>query len=397
MRFARLKQIGERLRIRIAAGVVENNTLLGRVRQLELPGLPPVQIESIDVGGENVIVKLKDASKFARVHIFATRYQPEFSAFHDLAVPMSELRAGAATQAERVYLTGRNIGDEYRYVLERRTQKKYPGNILERPALLLNPWAVRVTETGEQLAREGEQYNQLGSGVMKPDAPKALPFPVYAPSNGLSPEIKERLAPSADLDFLFDGTAIAVNQIAEKDGVVTLPKKNFGAHAQFHVIAVDPLNTTYRTVTIAEQPASFADLRLKNGLDPAKHFTQQKLVTILEANKPFEIADVAASRFETYDSLAKVYALYATLSKDAKLAEFAFVLRWLTLKPEEKRKYYSDFACHELSFFISKKDPEFFNTVVKPYLANKKDKTFLDHWLLGSDLQRFLQPWEYSL
>ena len=231
---------------------------------------------------------------------------------------------------------------------------------------------------------------------MKPEAPKAPPFPVYAPSNGLSPEIKERLAPSADLDFLFDGTAIAVNQIAEKDGVVTLPKKNFGAHAQFHVIAVDPLNTTYRTVTIAEQPASFADLRLKNGLDPAKHFTQQKLTTILEANKPFEIVDVAASRFETYDSLAKVYALYATLSKDAKLAEFAFVLRWLTLKPEEKRKYYSDFACHELSFFISKKDPEFFNTVVKPYLANKKDKTFLDHWLLGSDLQRFLQPWEYS-
>ncbi len=24
-------------------------------------------------------------------------------------------------------------------------------------------------------------------------------------------------------------------------------------------------------------------------------------------------------------------------------------------------------------------------TVVKPYLANKKDKTFLDHWLLGDD------------
>ena len=46
--------------------------------------------------------------------------------------------------AESVYLTGRNIGDEYRYVLDRRGQKKYPGNMLERPMLLLNPWAVRV-------------------------------------------------------------------------------------------------------------------------------------------------------------------------------------------------------------------------------------------------------------
>lgn len=33
---------------------------------------------------------------------------------------------------------------------------------------------------------------------------------------------------------------------------------------------------------------------------------------------------------------------------------------------------------------------------MKPYLRNKKDKTFLDHWLLGDDLTRFLQPWEYG-
>ena len=32
----------------------------------------------------------------------------------------------------------------------------------------------------------------------------------------------------------------------------------------------------------------------------------------------------------------------------------------------------------------------------KPYLANKKDKTFLDHWLLGDDLSEYLEPWEYG-
>ena len=72
------------------------------------------------------------------------------------------------------------------------------------------------------------------------------------------------------------------------------------------------------------------------------------------------LADVAGSRFEAYDSLAKVYALYATLSKDPKLAEFAFVLDWPKLKAEEKRALYSKYACHELNFFLSKKDPEFF-------------------------------------
>ena len=108
------------------------------------------------------------------------------------------------------------------------------------------------------------------------------------------------------------------------------------------------------------------------------------------------LANVAGSRFEAYDSLAKVNGLYATLSRDANLAEFAFVLNWPTFKPEEKRAKYSKYACHELDFFLSKKDPAFFQAVVRPYLANKKDKTFLDRWLLEEDLSEYLQPWWYG-
>src|SRR6185295_6282412 len=61
-----------------------------------------------------------------------------------------------------------------------------------------------------------------------------------------------------------------------------------------------------------------------------------------------------------------------------------------------KKTLYSKYACHELSFFIAKKDPEFFATIVKPYLANKKDKTFLDHWLLENDLRDYLLPWQHA-
>src|SRR5204862_6452461 len=101
-------------------------------------------------------------------------------------------------------------------------------------------------------------------------------------------------------------------------------------------------------------------------------------------------------RFEAYDSLPRLYLLYATLSKEPKLAEFRFILDWPKLKPEEKREKYSKYACHELSFFLLKKDPEFFRTVVKPYLANKKDKTFLDRWLLDEPLAEFLDPWQFG-
>ena len=45
---------------------------------------------------------------------------------------------------------------------------------------------------------------------------------------------------------------------------------------------------------------------------------------------------------------------------------------------------------------IFNKDPDFFRTVVKPYLANKKDKTFIDRWLLGDKLDDYLDPWTFS-
>ena len=386
-----LKRSGEKIRIRIAEGAVHDGYVLNSVRQLQLPALKAVQIETITADKDNITVRLQNASKFARVHVFATRYQPAFSAYGNLAkVRDTEPDGAFPLHAESVYLTGRNIGDEYRYVLERRNQKKYPGNMLARPELLLNPWAVRLTETGEQVAIGGDQFGRGGGVTPGGSAPKP-------PSDAKpEPNVGPLVSDFADLDFLYDASAVAVNLSADKDGVVKLSRKDVGPHAMLHVVACDPLNTTYRSTSLTEMPANFVDLRLKNGLDPTKHFTQQKQVTVAEPGKVFAIEDIVNSKFEAYDSLAKVYSLYATISKDPKLAEFAFVLRWPTLKPEQKKELYSKFACHELSFFLSKKDPEFFKTVVTPHLANKKDKTFLDHFLLGNDVNRFVQPWEFG-
>ena len=65
-------------------------------------------------------------------------------------------------------------------------------------------------------------------------------------------------------------------------------------------------------------------------------------------------------------------------------------------KDDEKRELYSKNACHELSFFLMKKDPEFFKSIIQPYLKNKKDKTFVDHFLLEDDLTGYLKPWAYG-
>jgi hypothetical protein len=385
-----LKQRGERIRLRLVQGVVADGYVLGQLRLLELPRLKPVQIGALSrAANGDLAIRLQQASPFTRVHILATRYLPEYSAFADLArVRDAELSGTHPAYADSAYVTGRNIGDEYRYVLDRKGQKKYAGNMLERPQLLLNPWAVRSTETGEQLAAGGDAFAPRSAPAASTPAPGAPPS--EQPGNA------KEAALTSNLDYLADAAVVLANAIPNQDGVITIPAKDLGPHAWIQVVAVDPLHTTARWLSVPEQKAGFLDLRLRTGLDPKGHFTQQKQVSLLAPHQLFTLPEMTSSKFELYDSLARVYAFYATLTHDPQLAEFAFLLNWPNLKPEEKRQRYSKYACHELNFFLLKKDPEFFKTVVQPFLANKKDKTFLDQWLLEADLSSFLDPWRYG-
>lgn len=383
-----LKDSGTRVLLRIGAGEAKTGFVLGQHRYLELPLLPALQIADIVPAADKLTIRINGASKFARVHVFGTRYVPAYSAFEHLAkVRSPELRGVYPAQAESMYLTGRNIGDEYRYVIDRKYAKKFPGNLLDRPSLLLNPWAVRSTEVSEQQARGGEDF-----------APRAPMAPSEAMPGGgsTSGAAAAGRGDFANLDFLAEATALFTNLAPDKDGAVVIPRAALGAHQHIHVVAVDPLHTVYKSIALPEPKENFVDLRLHQGLDPKEHFTQQKQITVVGGGQPFVMADITSSKFEAYDSLARVYGLYATLSHDAALAEFSFILNWPKLKPEEKHALYSKYACHELSFFLARKDPEFFRQVIRPYLANKKDKTFLDRWLLEEDLAAYGRPWQYG-
>ena len=83
---------------------------------------------------------------------------------------------------------------------------------------------------------------------------------------------------------------------------------------------------------LPDAEAKFLDLRLTRGLDPTKHFTQQRQVSVVAKGARLVVPDITSSRFEIYDSLARVYDLYNTLSKNPLLAEFRFLLEWPTLE-----------------------------------------------------------------
>ncbi|MDX1564603.1 MAG: hypothetical protein R3236_04310, partial [Phycisphaeraceae bacterium] len=119
-------------------------------------------------------------------------------------------------------------------------------------------------------------------------------------------------------------------------------------------------------------------------------------ISVVPKGKAITMEDLTTTRFERYDTVGRVYSLFATLNPNPHLKTFGFLVGWPKLKDEKKRALYSEYACHELNFFLYKKDPEFFRQVVAPYLAHKKDKTFMDRWLIQRDLGRDLSPWEYA-
>ncbi len=382
-----LKDEGHVVLIRVSGGTRRAGWLAAPVRLLEETPQEPVWLTRLKLGRDELQFRVENATPATRVHVFGTRWLPGHSVFHELGregLPRPGIIPLAA--ASSAYVSGRDIGDEYRYILERKQGLRRPGVMLTRPGLLLNPWAVRGTETATAEAAAGEAYASMGAPA--PCAPPAC----AAPERDASAPAES----SSCLDFLAHPAALLVNLRPGKDGTLAVPRSAFAHANQVRIVVVDSSGTAVRDVFLPECTTEHQDLRLRLGLDPALHFTEKKDVAILEPGATLEIADLTTTKLETFDTLGAVFRLYRTLSGLATLDAFEFITRWNKLPEAEKRAKYGEFACHELHLFLSRKDPDFFKSCVQPYLRNKKDKTFLDRSLLGDDLAAYRRPWEFG-
>ncbi len=386
-----LKKPGIVIKIKVTAGRAEESYLLSKARVLEAETIRPVQIPPLRVkpGEKQLVVTVHNPTEATRVHFFATRFVPAFSSIEQLGAPsrnpLSEVRLA---RSPCQFLSGRNIGDEYQYILDRKYSKVFPGNFLRRPGLLLNPWSIRKTDTGKDNAMAGEHWSEA--------APMPQTSVVAEPGQGFGIGRVGGLGDFGTLDFLPSGSLVEYNLKPDADGKVRIDISGLAGRQELHVVVVNEDEILYRETTLPLPKEEFRDLRLDRALDPGKKFAEMKSISLVDSGKPFDIEDITTAKVEVYDSLPKVYSLLMTLNADPNLAEFGFITTWPDLKPERKSELYSKYSCHELNFFLYKKDPEFFKAVVKPYLANKKDKTFLDDWLIESDLGKYLEPWRFG-
>jgi len=376
--------------IRVTAGKPVQDWIESPNRSLEASDPAPLQIEDAQVENDNVVVHLANADKFTRVHVAATRFLPGEGLSALAGFERFDPGWSTPDKLPDLFAAGREIGDEYRYILERRYSKIFPGNMLARPGLLLDPWEVRSTDLQAQEMAAGESAGATGGARF---GTNGAPSPAEQPP---AQEQEAQILEGTNLDFLADAAPVLYNLAPDENGVVRIDRKALGDRQQIQVYAENLKDAVWRTLALPEKPTKFRDLRLARSLDPQKAFTEKSETTVLRAGESLTLDNILTSEIETYDSLASVHVLFTTLSGDARLAKFAWILQWPKLKDEEKQAKYSEFACHELNFFLARKDPAFFEKIVKPYLGNKKDRTFMDDYLLGNALGSYAEPWAFS-
>ena len=261
-----LKQSGQAITLRIAQGTKSIQHVFNSARTLEVRDRAPAHLTKLAVAGEALLIEVANADEATRVHVIATRFLPDFDIFGSLGdAPQGGLFNGRPARLPNLYVSGRKIGDEFRYILERRYAQKLPGNMLERPEILLNPWAVRDTEAEAETLARGEAYNRKPPG-------EAAAADRESRSRGRAKN-SESGSTGSSIDFLVNGPAQLFNLQPDKDGTIKIEVAALGDRQHVHVLVVDHQGSSYRELSLPERETAIADLRLINALDPERHFT----------------------------------------------------------------------------------------------------------------------------
>ena len=356
--------------------------IVGRTRRLTDNARPPPLIAdlSIDDGGLRIV--LAHADETARVHVVGTRLQAD-PTVATLGRPRPDPQIVPHAAPVSRYLANRDIGDEHRYVVERRFAAIRSGNALPRPGLLLNPWARdEVPRTSPPIA-PGEAWQVADP---EPEVEPAEPAPPPP-----RPEPPRRLPSGANLDFLASAPLLAANLAPSADGVVVLPRAELEGSHEIWVLATGAAGETWRRLRLPEAPLPTRDLRHRGAAPAGAPRVVRRVRRALGAGEALSIADPIDPRYAGYASLGAAHRLLALLCPDD-LSAFAFLARWGATSARDKRDLYGQHACHELALFCARKDGPFFDEVIAPYLANKHHKTFMDRYLLGEDLAPYARP-----
>jgi hypothetical protein len=385
----RLHRTGQQLPIHVLTGQRDGGWLVGAEQIRQAAATVALALRAPRIDDEQLVLRIAGHSQAARVHVTATRGTPTFR-LPALAWPADALRGFESLDLPCQYEAGRALGDEYRYVLERRFAQKFPGNMLPRPSLLTNPWRLDDDSRNEAVGLGGRSGGRFGGRAGGRGGVSGNPA---GPSTGgPAPD----LGGYANLDYLPQAASVLANLRPDANGEVRIARRDLGQGNLVHVLVVDGDRSVHDSVVLPEVALTPRPRTLATALAADQAFAEGKTMQFVGTGGTTRLGDPRSVQVEAFESLADVHRAFAAIRPDAALQQFAFLLEWPTLPREKQLQLYGEHAGHELHFFLYHKDRAFFDAVVAPSLRSKRDKTFLDRWLLGEDLRSFTEPWDFA-
>ena len=371
-----------------------------------------LQIQQVTESKDEIFIKISqvdDISKL-RVHLQSKYFISELPSLgkslsrkptcYPLSFPFITIRSS--------YQTTRQISDEYQYILHRRSieasnPNKLNGNYKshEKPSLFLNNYKQKAvlptTTTKRNVTVNANNYYNSRANIVSDRlqsiicnenlmCPKATFEPFLSePSQLLSNIIEFTNNPHSDEDVIMKES----NENPNKEGLwLKVNKNKLPKSAGLLVICCmyeeDIVTYEHFINENSIEPIKNQDLTLaeEKTFDKNKHYGQFHGISVLRKSEILKLNQSETLEIEIYDSIGKLYNLLDALSNFDHLAH-DWLKEWNQFDKNTKIKYFDEYQSNEINLFIFMKDPSFFNEIIFHFLKNKKQKNFIDLWLLN--------------
>ena len=279
---------------------------------------------------------------------------------------------------ENYYFSNKMLGEELIYVLQRRNQSEFMGNTLDKPSMLLK------REKNISTTQDVRNMDQGGGGG---GGSRAATFLKGRSLNkGHFVETYQRRRLNLSYDFLKTPGKIITGIQINEDGTFNVPTEVLEKFNYVRLI-VNVGGGVFLNKTLKEEwkEPEMQDLGLDQSKKTGYVYRNIRLVNKLAKEKSYCIENVENTEHWSVGSVKELMNSQKVLARHfaPKLKEWEFLVRWNKMKPAEKLKTFDKFYSHELNVFVYFKDREFFDEVVSPFIQNKRDKSFVDFFLLG--------------
>ena len=263
--------------------------------------------------------KLNFTNSSTRAHVFAFNYMPtqpfdEYRSMVRMTKNKTDVELFPFTKWDNVYQSNRKLGDEYRYVFNRKNAKRFIGNTLERPQLIMKRLKVRDTTFDSEVVRDGAAYDAIHAQKEYNLRSAAFKREAYYDRGygGANQNNLERIQCQQNYingfqNFLKHATYVQKNLHPNDDGVVEC---DFDAEHYTNILIVATSNkSTTQVMYDIENPIKDTEKRnlsLTDPLDHNKYYNEVRNTDKVLEGKTYNIQDITSTEYIFVDSINKI-------------------------------------------------------------------------------------------